>query len=220
MDKLRRAPIALLIAAATLLIEELGLLFFYSINPESFAIAALGVILAVLLVGRSRVAYALVAALALTGLVGPFVWNEPTWVIATSAVILLGLLRPASRSYFWRRGSSANNQDIGLVQRWYDEFDSWSLRVSAGLSVEREGPLVNQQFLIRFAIGFGVLFVVVGGIRELHLGAGHDSEIVDVLWSIAWPLYTLVKVAFLILLAIAGYSYAKDRWDSWQAARD
>jgi len=219
MDRIRGVPAPLLIAAAALLIEEAGLLSFYSSTLASCALAILGVTVAAFLLSGSQVARALALALAISGLVGPFVWNEPLWVIVTSAAVLVGLLHPASRSYFEDRKALGHIEAVGPLQRAYGQYCNWTLRVGAGISVDDGAPAVKKDFLLRFAILFGLLFVAVGGIRELHLGAGQNSQIVDVLWSITWPLYTIVKVVFLIALAIAGVTYVKDRWNSRHAAR-
>jgi hypothetical protein len=218
MTRIQRAPTALLVSAAALLGERIGVLIFYSPSLASAAIVALGLILVVLLIWGSRVAWVLALLLGLTGLIGPVIWDEPIWVVGTSAVVLFGLLHPRSTDYVWKR-RLAGKQGRSMVSGLRYALREWFWKVGAGFSVEAEGPIVTKKVIVRFAIFVGVMFLAVGGIRELHLGAGKDAEVVDVLWRIAWPVYTLAKLALLILLVAAGYSFAKDRWESRQAAR-
>jgi hypothetical protein len=85
------------------------------------------------------------------------------------------------------------------------------LRVAVGVSMNSEGPTVSSNLLIRFSVFVGVLFLAVGGVRKWRLGGGHDEWFPNALWHVMWPVYTLAKLVLLALLAIALYSYLRDR---------
>lgn len=211
MTTLARAPRILLLVSATIVAEALGLLVRTSISPLGATALVIVVLLAWFLLHGSRAAWVIIFLGAVTQLVGPLLFDQPEWVVATSLVVLVCLLAPTARSYVWDRRERPSDGRMGsAAQRRRD----WLLTVPYALddlpALSRR--LVNRRVILRLAICVLLLALVDGAVSAWYHGSGGDSVVAAVSWRVAWIAFSLTQLALIALLAVAAYGYLRARW--------
>jgi len=75
-------------------------------------------------------------------------------------------------------------------------------RAAGWLAANPNSPIVSGWALVYLGLVVAVLIFAVGGIAQWREGSGQDVVAVNVLWHVVWVTYSLLKVLFLVFLAL------------------
>lgn len=81
----------------------------------------------------------------------------------------------------------------------------WLQRQASRPANDPDAPIANGWLIFYLGLVVAVMILLVGVITQWHEGSGRGSPSVDILWRITWILYSLVKIAFLVLGVIWAY---------------
>lgn len=199
-DTAPRIPVWLKIGAAVMIAEYLALFFTKSFN----AVGAIGIgvrfLVVWLLLRRSRIAWGLQLLGAVSEITVVFSASHPLWPAVTSVIVAGCLLMPTSRTYVWSK----------KPRRKYSGWrvGGWLGRLF-GFSAELEGEAQRKAPRFRTIVWILVIWVVVllplvGTLEKFNNGSARGSEVVDVLWHVAWVGWNL---GLLALVAMLFFSY-------------
>lgn len=222
MSKLLRAPRWLQIAAAVMVGERVLVL----ISVEHLLLNAVGLLVAVVvawfLLRGSRVAWVFALIMSVSQLTAPLAFDSSWWIAGAAAIVLAGLLIPSSRDFVWRQKHPGPKgrlplDELGRQSKLADmpyELAGRVAGLTAGWSKEMKAadkPRPYGKQILILAIGVFILIPLVGVLYRFHHGSGSGSIAVDVLWRVVWIVYTLVRLALIVLVVIAGYNYLTGR---------
>jgi hypothetical protein len=207
--------------------QDLVAFILFPITALSAVSVGITVLLAWFLLRGSRVAWVLAVLLAAAQLAGPLTQNQPMWVAGIAAIFLACLLAPPLRAFVWTEGqrrARASGLWLSATQRLYDRLMArvygWVARVSEpGGRPAKENEAADKprgKLIVLLVVCVLILDPLVGMLYDFHHGSRRGSVIVDVLWRVVWIGYTFVRLALIVLLAMAAYRYlnrmVRRRW--------
>lgn len=214
----RRPPIWLVVAAILVVCESLMLLAADAPIGLKIIQLAVALLLGLFLLQGSKVAW----VVALLGAVVQLATERhPWWALTATAIFIVSLLAPPSARYVWIGALPSRSPrplgpfsfaplglsgkiialpyiGIARVAQWEDVFQ--------GDAVEN-APRRYGVLIWRLGVALVFLLLFGGMIHVWQEGSGRNHLIVDILASITWTGYVVTQLAFIVALAVAGYSY-------------
>lgn len=196
-------------------VEELVRFLGSPMHPLNIVSAGIALLVAGFLLMGSRLAWIVATLGAAAGLVASLMGQEPSWIIASSAVVGICLLTPSTVQFVWRNKSQRRSKGWGApLQRISNQFTEAYIRVVTQTSsspsigkrrVFQRSEVELQSLLAGAAIVAAGIFVLMGAVGKWHNGSGSDSEFVAALLKVVEILFEVAKLILIALIALVVY---------------
>ncbi len=173
------------------------------------------VVLSWYLLRRSRIAWGIVMIDAVGRLVEGIVLKDADWNLVVYAGIVVGLSLPSSIRFIWRDDAHpSHSQTDGIIEKTQEAiYRIFTFVVSWESGVKREGPWDAEGYRSMLGrVGLFTLFSLPVVVATYKWDQNSTSPVASVFADVAWTIYAILQVAFLVLCGMGLYRYlTRDR---------